>query len=169
MIAFTLSAQGVHADAIAGHSAQLAPKVSKSDTEDSKIQELAIKNVLTRYNSPMAEEADNFMLVANTLELNPYMLPSIAGVESGFGRVLIDGTYNPFGWNVGRTYFYDWSDGIAKVGYALKFKYFERGAEDMHDVGRIYAGGSTTWAPKVLTYMEKFEKEEERIRRIYML
>ncbi len=171
LIAFMLAPQGVQAYSnVADTSAKL---VQETQTEDESIEDFirttAIKNVLTRYKSPMADEAENFVVVAKAMDLDPYMLPSIAGVESGFGRVLIPGTYNPFGWNVGRTPFDTWSDGIATVGYALRHKYYDRGAESMMDVGRIYAGGSVTWAPKVLAYMNKFEEEEQKLRLYFVL
>lgn len=149
-------------------SAQLV-KETDQDTVDEYIKITAIRNVLSRYDSPMVDEAENFYIVAKAMELDPYMLPSIAGVESFFGQKLIQGTNNPFGWNVGRTPFPTWGDGIATVGYALRHKYYDRGAETMMDVGKKYAGGSTTWAPKVLSFMNKFEEEEARLRRYLLL
>ncbi len=147
------------------HSAQLQSSI---DTE-TLIQKQAMRAVLHRHRSPLADEVDHFMRIAQENELDPYMLPSIAGVESGFGRVMIDGTHNPFGWNVGRTYFPSWEAGIETVGIALREKYINRGAESLEAIGHRYAGGSTTWAPKVRTFMSKFEREEAKIRRYSML
>lgn len=159
----------VHADEpMFEASAQLITK-SDEDVIDEYIKITAIRNVLSRYDSPMVEEAENFYIVAKAMKLDPYMLPSIAGVESYFGSKLIPGTNNPFGWNVGRTPFPTWGDGIATVGYALRHKYYDKGAESMMDVGKKYAGGSTTWAPKVLSFMNKFEEEEARLRRYLLL
>lgn len=154
---------------IAGQSASLQIDSVESDSREEFIRVAAIKSVLARYNSPMIDEAENFVIVANAMDLEPYMLPSMAGVESGFGKLLIPGTNNPFGWNVGRTPFDTWSDGIATVGYALRHKYYDRGAVTMMDIGKIYAGGSITWAPKVETFIAQFEAEEARIRRYSLL
>ena len=155
---------------IAGHSAVLAhSKGNDTISHERSIQTDAIKRVLSRNNSPMVGEAENFVIVAHAMDLDPYMLPAIAGVESGFGRAMIQGTHNPFGWNVGRTPFPTWSDGIATVGTALRYKYIDRGADSLDAIGHKYAGGSTTWAPKVRSYIAQFEREEARIRRMSML
>lgn len=154
---------------IADSSAVLHIEEAQNEATEDFIRITAIKNVLARYNSPMITEAENFVIVAEAMNLNPYMLPSMAGVESAFGKRLIPGTHNPFGWNVGRTPFATWSDGIATVGYALRHKYYNKGAQSMMDIGRKYAGGSTTWAPKVERFIVQFEKEEAKIRRYYVL
>lgn len=130
--------------------------------------ELSIQRVLNRYDSPLAEKANYFVRVATQNKLNPYMLPSIAGVESGFGRALMPGSHNPFGWGGGYIYFDSWEEGILTVGEGLHTDYFRRGA-GIQDIGPMYAGGSHTWAPKVLAYMRAFENEEARIRRLYVL
>lgn len=154
----------------AGASAQLetiAPTVNEK--MESQIKITAIKNVLTRYKSPLVDEAETFVITARALELDPYLLPSIAGVESGFGQRYIKPTHNVFGYGVGRIPFDNFADGIARVGYALRFKYINRGAETLAQIGHRYAGGSTTWAPKVQTYINAFEREEEKLRRFDLL
>lgn len=156
-------------ESIADSSASLKKGVSAQENIERHIQKSAIRNVLSRYSSPMVHEAENFIVVASAMNLDPYLLPSIAGVESGFGRVLIQGSNNPFGWNVGRTMFPSWSESIAMVGYALRNKYIDDGADTLEAIGYRYAGGSTTWAPKVNGYIQAFEREEEKIRRYNML
>jgi hypothetical protein len=136
---------------------------------ESQIKITAIKNVLTRYNSPLVDEAETFVITARALELDPYLLPSIAGVESGFGLRYIKPTHNVFGYGVGRIPFDNFADGIARVGYALRFKYINRGAENLAQIGHRYAGGSTTWAPKVQSFINAFEREEEKLRRFELL
>lgn len=144
-------------------------QLSLSHTEDDHITAQAITRVLSKNGSPMLGDVDGFIRVSNTYDLDPYLLPSIAGIESGFGRVLIPGTHNPFGWNGGRMYFDTWEEGIEAVGSALRFKYMDRGADTLEKIGYKYAGGSTTWAPKVRNQMTRFEREEEKIRRYSML
>lgn len=163
-----LHPQNIHASQkVAGGSAVL--KSTPTSESDNRIHILAIKNVLSRHNSPMTHEAENFVLVANVMDLDPYLLPAIAGVESSFGSALMKNSHNPFGWNVGRTRFTTWSDGIATVGYALRHRYINEGAEDLDAIGHRYAGGSNTWAPKVIAFMNVFEKEEAKIRRYSVL
>ncbi|OGK32061.1 hypothetical protein A3D08_01340 [Candidatus Roizmanbacteria bacterium RIFCSPHIGHO2_02_FULL_43_11] len=136
---------------------------------DNYLPALAIRVVLHRYGSPLAQEAEYFVYAARKNSLEPYMLPAIAGVESGFGQALIRDSYNPFGWGGGRIYFDSWKHGISIVGEALHTRYIMRGAQSVHDIGPRYAGGSQTWAPKVLAYIHAFEEEETRLRRLSVL
>ncbi len=152
-------------------SAQLKTTVdSVSDAQNHAAYEItAIKNVLERYGSPLAAEAETFVVTARALNLDPYLLPSIAGVESGFGLRYIKPTHNVFGYGVGKIPFDNFAHGIAKVGYALRFKYINKGAENLAQIGHRYAGGSTTWAPKVQNYINVFEREEEKLKRFELL
>lgn len=154
----------------AGASAQLKSTfISGSNHTDSRHEVIAIKNVLERYGSPLAAEAETFVVTARALNLDPYLLPSIAGVESGFGDRYIKSTYNVFGYGVGKIPFDNFAHGIAKVGYALRFKYIDAGAETLAQIGHRYAGGSTTWAPNVQNYINVFEREEQKLKRLELL
>lgn len=166
MIFFSLPKQA-KADIHAGSSAQMERSITFSHsqfTQDEHFKKVAIERVLTKNNSPLIDEAETFIIVARALKLDPFLLPSITGVESTFAQHMIDGTYNPFGFGKGTITFDNWSDGIAKVGYALRFRYINKGASTLDQIGYRYAGGSTTWAPKVQNLMRKFEAEEARIR-----
>ena len=153
----------------AGASAGLKPQIETSRIVDAKIKENAIKNVLADYASPLIGEAEAFVTTARALGLDPYLLPAIAGVESGFGQRYLKHTNNVFGFGVGRIPFDNFADGIARVGYALRFKYINRGAQNLAQIGHMYAGGSTTWAPKVQRYISAFEREEMKLRRFALL
>lgn len=152
---------------VADQSAQIISE-STIDSED-MIKTMAIKNVLARHKSPFVDSADHFVAIAKEMDIDPYMLPAITGVESGFGRALIPGTYNPFGWGVGRIKFTDWNHGITTVATGLRKSYFNKGAKTVYEVGPRYAGGSTTWAPKVVMFMNAFRAEENRVKRMYFL
>lgn len=152
---------------IADNSAQI---VSETEVDSERmIQTLAIKNVLAKNKSPFVDSADHFVAIAYEMDIDPYMLPAITGVESGFGRALIPGTHNPFGWGVGRIKFTDWNHGITTVATGLRKSYFNKGAKTVYEVGPRYAGGSTTWAPKVVMYMNAFRAEENRMKRMHVL
>lgn len=151
-------------------SAQLKSNVyGANKNSDTQYKVAAIKKVLSSYNSPLISEAETFVLTARALNLNPYLLPSIAGVESGFGQRYIKSTHNVFGYGVGRIPFDNFADGIARVGYALKFKYINSGAQTLAQIGHRYAGGSTTWAPKVQNYINVFEREEQKLKRFELI
>ena len=164
----------VEASMEADQSAQLRPfyGVSKAKADEilrENVQETVIRSVLQKQNSPLADEADQFVVVARALDLDPYLLPAITGVESTFAQFMIPGTYNPFGYGKGTIKFDSWGDGIAKVGYALRYRYIDRGARSLSDIGHMYASGSDTWAPKVARLMGSFDKEEAKIMRYYEL
>lgn len=161
-----VNAQEIHE---AGASARLDVTSKAHEAIEAKIKIRAIQNVLSDYNSPLVAEAEAFVVTARALDLNPYLLPAIAGVESGFGQRYIKHTHNVFGFGVGRTPFDNFADGIARVGYALKFNYINKGASTLAQVGHRYAGGSNTWAPKVQGYMNAFEREEQKLRRFELL
>jgi len=99
---FFVVAKPVSAEKVAGHSASMTYNLSNSNkSEDLFKKKLAIKRVLEKYDSDMAEVTDSFINTAVTYDLDPYLLPSIAGLESFFGRFTMPGSYNPFGWGRG--------------------------------------------------------------------
>lgn len=171
-IVTTLFVVPAKADVIAGDSASiqfmsLNEILTRTQTE--QFQKQAMVRVLSGYGSPLISEVDSFLLVTRALDLPPYLLVSITGVESTFANRMIPGTYNPFGYGKGTIPFDNWAHGISTVGYSLKHKYIGRGANTLDKIGVRYAGGSTTWAPKVKHFMNKFAAEEDRLRELSVL
>ena len=121
----------------------------------------AIKAILKKNNSPMIDEVDSFMKACREYDLDCYLLPSITALESGYGRQILQGTYNPFGWGGGRIYFSSWENGIDTVGYGLRFNYINKGADSIEQIGAKYAA-SKTWAVRVRNFMAQFEAEEKK-------
>jgi len=121
----------------AGNSAQLSLKMDQEEkiTLDLKRKELAIKSVLNRYNSPMVDSASSFTETCLKYNLDCYLLPSIAGLESTFGRFIWPNSYNAFGWARGFMMFNSWSEGIDTVGKGLRENYLNRGR-----LGKRYLG-----------------------------
>jgi hypothetical protein len=159
-------ASRVEAAAIAGDSATLslnfkADKRAIQDAADFK-KRLAIKAVLDKYNSPMADDVDSFMKACKKYSLDCYFLPAIAGLESTFGQFTYPGSNNPFGWGRGLIMFEDWSEAIDTVGYGLKTNYIDKGATTIDEIGAIYCEGNT-WAGKIKWFMKEFEKEEDKL------
>ncbi len=156
----------VMAENQAGNSAQLAlsVKFNKEEQEalDLKRKELAIRAVLNRYDSPMAGQEKSFIEACKKYNLDCYLLPSIAGLESTFGRFILPNSYNPFGWGRGYLMFNGWPESIDAVGQGLRNNYINRGAEGVYGIGPIYSE-SPTWAVRVAWFMNEFEKEEGKI------
>ena len=72
------------------------------------IKKVAIYRTLAKYNSPLVNEVDAFLNACMSYGINCYLLPSISGVESTFGRFLMPDSHNPFGWGGGYLYFPSW-------------------------------------------------------------
>lgn len=120
-----------------------------------------MNEVLKRYDSPLLGQVDSFIDACSTYNLDCYLLPSISGVESTFGKFLIPGTFNPFGWGRGALAFKSYDDTIMTVGKAIREKYIDKGADSVDKIGRIYCEGDT-WSGKVKFFMAKFEEEEKK-------
>lgn len=163
---FFFSAGSAMAENQAGDSAQLSlsVKIAKEEqrAQNLKRKELAIKSVLNRYDSPMADDANSFVEACIKYNLDCYLLPSIAGLESTFGRFIWPNSYNPFGWARGYMMFENWSDSIDTVGKGLRKGYLNRGALSTYEIGPIYSE-SPTWAVRVEWFKREFEKEEKKL------
>jgi hypothetical protein len=132
------------------------------------VKKRAIEKILAKYHSPMIGEADTFIRACKKYNLDCYLLPAIAGLESGFGNMIYPGTYNAFGWGGGMTYFSSWEEGIMTVAKGLRENYYNRGAVTVADIGYMYAAGSTTWATKAYFYMNQIQAEESQLQ-VYAL
>ncbi len=155
----------LRAQAIAGSSAAVV-SLEKNSTSLTSLQKIAVKRkamteVLKRYDAPLLSEVDSFLEACSTYDLDCYLLPSISGVESTFGRFLIPGTFNPFGWGRGLLSFTSYNQTIMTVGKALRERYIDKGADTVDKIGRIYCEGDT-WSGKVKFFMAKFEEEEKK-------
>lgn len=169
VIAFLLLAVQTQAADVAGQSATLSAPIQSTPVPIKLVngrerikQKIAIKRVLERYGSPLAATVDGFMEAANKYDLDPYLLPSIAGVESGFGRAYITSTYNVFGWGRGTIPFNSFEDGYLTVGKGLRENYINRGATSVEAIGAIYCEGNT-WSGKVNYFMAQFKAEEANV------
>ncbi|MFA9288616.1 MAG: hypothetical protein ACEQSA_01930 [Weeksellaceae bacterium] len=149
----------VQARSEAGTSAALLSAPKSATAENVLLKRLVIKEVLERYNSPLIADVDSFMKTCTAHELDCYLLPSISGVESTFGKFLMPDSHNPFGWGGGHIYFDTYEDGIEAVGSGLRNNYINRGAHSIDEIGAIYAG-SKTWPTKVKFFLGVFEQAE---------
>ncbi len=146
-----------------------APLRHQSFIDDKAIEELrerklktVIESVLKRYDSPLAGESESFVKTCIKYQIDCYLLPSIAGLESTFGKFIYPNSYNPFGWDRGYMMFSDWSEGIDTVAKGLKKGYLNKGATTVDTIGPIYSE-SPTWAIRVNFFVSQFEKEEKKL------
>jgi len=165
LLSFFLTASRVSADFVAGNSAVIQYTSGTSRTwDDSKelsLKKRVIKRYLVEKGSPLADSVDSFMEACQEYDIDCYLLPAIAGVESSFGLYLMPGSHNPFGWGGGRIYFDSFRAAIMEVGRGLKKNYIDRGAVTVEQIGAIYCEGNT-WAGKVRFFMRKLEDLERK-------
>lgn len=136
-------------------------QISAQKEVNFSLKKNVIKKVLQRYNSPLTDSTDAFIETCQKYNLDCYLLPSIAGLESYFGTQLMPGSHNPFGWGRGLIYFDSWEAGIYTVGNGLRENYINKGAETVEEIGAIYCEGNT-WAGKVRSIMKTFQQEEQK-------
>lgn len=160
---FLILTRNTYAEKIAGTSAAITYNINTdSDSKEFLIKKLAIKKVLDRYSAPLTDSTDSFIKTCSTFDLDCYLLPSIAGLESTFGKFIYPNSYNPFGWGRGYIMFNSWDEGIYEVGKGLHENYIGKGANSVEQIAPIYSE-SPTWAPRVRYFMNEFQKEQEKL------
>lgn len=126
----------------------------KSKTDDrAKI----LKKFLKSRNSPMTNDADKLVKIADKYNLNWKLLPAIAGVESSYGQMIPQGSYNPYGWNNGGAYFKDWSQASEIVASGIRTRYLPTGEVTPYKIGPSYAA-NPNWANHVANYMRQIDQ-----------
>ncbi len=152
----------IYAQNVAGHSAQIIPEIVTATEQKIVKKKLVLQRMLKKHNSPLSDSADSFITTCQTFKLECYLLPSISGLESNFGKFVLPNSFNPFGWAGGYMIFESWDKAIAEVGKGLKENYVAKGADTVEEIAPIYAE-SKTWAPRVQYFMNEFKKEEENL------
>lgn len=148
---------------ISGQSASITYNYRESQINKNKtLKKLVIQRILDKHNSPLVSDVDSFIDSCNNYDLNCYLLPSITGLESSFGRFTYPNSYNPFGWGGGYIMFDDWQNAINTVGKGLRENYINKGAQTIDAIGSIYAE-SPTWSIRVKYFLTQFEAEEKKI------
>ncbi len=125
-----------------------------------------LQDYLEQYNSPLAGHSQDFIDAADMYKVDWRLVPSIAGVESTFGKFIPGGyepgsiSYNAWGWGVYGDQalgFKSWKDGIYTLNKGLRENYINRGYTEPYSMNKIYAS-SPTWGGKVSYFMQDMEK-----------
>ena len=118
----------------------------------------ALEIFLTGYDSPLANDAQTFIEVADKYELDWRLLPAIAGLESTFGHRIAPDTYNPFGWGGGYIEFASWAEAIKTVGKGLAEDYVTRGLVTPEQIMARYCPPNGSWARGIRYFMDELEE-----------
>ena len=163
IMAVSVVPDAMASEKVAGHSAQLAiARVSAEKNISNDARVIAVRNVLEKYGSTLAPEAENFVYYADKHGIDWRLLVSIAGLESGYGSRYVQGSYNAYGWGGGYIYFDSWEHGIDSISRSLRTRYYDRGANTVEKIGPIYAE-NPHWAQRIRGFMSRIDKEYSRI------
>ena len=124
--------------------------------EDNRVENL--RTYLESKNSPLAENAETFVEIADEYGLDYRFLPAIAGIESNFGRAQLDNSYNPFGWGGGYIYFESFDEAIKTVGFELYERCVKLGADTPAEIGPSYCPPNYfRWIASVENFMSEIK------------
>lgn len=143
----------------AGSTASILVGNETTSLQDARVKQL--ESYLAAHHSPLTDYAAFFISEADRLSLDWKLVAAIAGTESTFGKFIPRDSFNAWGWGIftGKSdgiHFTSWADGIRTVSEGLKFKYVNKGATSVEQMGKIYAA-SPAWASHVLYFMEKID------------
>jgi len=110
---------------------------------------------LKKYNSPLSRFAPDFVEAADLWQVDWRLLPAIAGLESYFGKRMVPGTFNAYGWGGGYIKFSSWRGSIFHLNYKLRKNYYNRGLISSQMIGKVYAPPNPNWGNLVASIMKK--------------
>ena len=139
----------------AGDGSATIRTVSSQNGFDYRVENL--ENFLAKFNSPLANYAQDFVSYADENGIDYRLVPSISGVESTFGKQIPYDSYNAYGWVNGNYNFNSWPESINVVSNTLKTQYVDKGAVSIAQIARRYAPPSSTWGSKVQYFEGKID------------
>lgn len=146
----------------------------------SAVSEQAIKDLLTRQNSPLKDHTSAIMQAANKYSVNPALMVAISAAESTFGKAGSGAkTNNPGNLAVsekalkkagiayggradnGYTIFNNLDDGMTAMAEVLSRNYLKKGRDSIGEIAPVYTGSKkpTEWIQIVNSYMKKLCKQ----------
>lgn len=135
-----------------------AKKIAEVETKQLDPRAKILANYFKKYNSPLENQAQDFIDAADRFGMDWKLVPAISGVESTFGKNSYG--YNAWGWGIygnNRLGFSSWKDGINTVSEGLRKNYLDKGLTNPYSMNRIYAA-SPTWGSRVTYFMNDMEK-----------
>lgn len=140
-------------------SANIYTALHTKEGSDSRVK--ILKKYLEKHNSPLAENAGDFIYYADLYNLDWRLVAAISGVESTFGQAIPPYSYNGWGWGVYGTNvirFNSWKEGIETVSEGLRTRYMNSwGGKDIYQIGSMYAS-SPVWAAHVEHYLNDIQE-----------
>ncbi|MDC0449103.1 hypothetical protein OAL67_00670 [bacterium] len=140
------------------------PQIEISSERAKKVK--ALESFFDKYNSPLKSHAETFVEVAEKHDIDFKLLPAISCMESGCGKQLIPGSYNPFGWGIygnNAIWFENYDQAIEVVGEGLNENYFARGLDTIDEIAPVYTPpNSANWRNGVSFFINQMDEVEIR-------
>lgn len=137
---------------------------------------IALKHFLEDHRSPMANYAAYIIQQADLYNQDWRIIIAISGVESAFGRIIKQNSYNAWGWKGGPkgnfSYFSNWQDAISSITRQFTLGY---GREpNPYDIYKTYCPPCTqAWPKGVINYMTQLQnyrkKVNEQLKKQYLV
>jgi len=136
--------------------------------ESAQVDRVAVvQKFLEKYNSPMVENANTFVIVADKYNLDYRLLPAISCLESACGKRLIAESYNAWGWGVyGGNYikFDNFDNGIEEVAKGIYKGYVQKGLDTPAKMAPIYTPPRPQyWLGGIRQYMGQMDDISNQI------
>ncbi|MCA9392350.1 hypothetical protein KC614_04075 [candidate division WWE3 bacterium] len=149
--------------AVPQNRSQLVQQIEVADT-----RYLKLKEFFRIYNAPltMVDAASDFIAAADYYQLPWTLLPAISCKESGCGRIIPTGSFNPFGWAVytGQTSganFSSFNEAVWVVAKGLRADYYDQGLDTIAEIETKYTPPSAAthqhWQIDVSFFMDQLE------------
>jgi len=141
-----------------GSAADVSAEIHTNPNDgDIDFRSLRLFLTLKQCQSPLTVYYDDFLAAADLWNIDWKLLPAITGLESVFGKRMVTGTHNAYGWAGGYQGFKSWRESIFYVSGKLKKNYYGRGLTDPYKIGPVYAPPNPNWGRLVASIMTKFE------------
>ena len=139
--------------------------ILRAQKEDNRVS--VLKQYLENHNSPMVDNAEDFVIQADINHIPWDLVAAIAGTESTFGQHEPSNCYNGWGYGIygdNVLCFNSYTEAIKTISRALRDTYIDKfGARDVYGIGKYYAS-SPTWGMHTDYFMkdiESFQKSYE--------
>ncbi len=122
---------------------------------------------LAKYNSPLKDNVDTFIEVADKYGLDYRLLPAISCMESTCGKHLIVNSHNAWGWGIygnQTIYFKNFDEGIETVGKGIYEGYAKKGLNTPAKMAPVYTPPRANhWLSGVSFFMNQMDEIADQI------
>ena len=137
---------------------EVAAVQAEISAEEADARVLKLSAYLESKNSVLSPYAVDFVRAADKYGLDWRLLVAISGVESGFAKIYVRGTYNSWGWGGGYINLGSWENAIEVISKALNENYATKWkAKTVEEIGPIWAE-DPNWSKKVNLYLNQIDK-----------